>query len=115
MPELFREESAAVSADDKVRRALDLEAYTVSRDPRVTKVDLAQVGDAVGRAAIASTEGVDAEYARTDAWVVVVTLAVEGDETQTGFSFRSRAGSTSSTRSRSATRRSTARCGCSAP
>jgi PmbA protein len=82
MPELFREASAAVSVDDKVAMALELERYTVSRDPRVTKLDLAQVGDA-----IATTEGVDLEYARTDAWVVAVTLAVEGDETQTGFSF----------------------------
>ena len=88
MPELFSETSAAITTDDKVRRALDLESSTVSRDPRVTKVDLAQIGDAVGRSAIVSTEGVDAEYARTDAWVVVVTLAVEGDETQTGFSFQ---------------------------
>jgi len=88
MPALFHEGSAAITTDDKVRRALDLESFTVSRDPRVTKVDLAQIGDAAGRAAIASTEGVDAEYARTDAWVVAVTLAVEGDETQTGFSFQ---------------------------
>ncbi|HYJ59991.1 MAG TPA: TldD/PmbA family protein [Actinomycetota bacterium] len=88
MPELFREASAAIATDEKVRRALALEAFTVSRDPRVTKVDLAQIGDAAGRAAIVSTEGVDAEYARTDAWVVAVTLAVEGDETQTGFSFQ---------------------------
>jgi len=87
MPEIFREESASVTADDKVAMALDLERYTVSRDPRVTKIDLAQVGDAVSRVAIASTTGVDVEYARTDAWVVVVTLAVEGQETQTGFSY----------------------------
>ena len=87
MPELFRAESAAITADDKVRMALDLERYTVARDPRVTKVDLAQVGDAVSRVAIASTTGVDLAYERTDAWVVAVTLAVEGDETQTGFSF----------------------------
>ena len=87
MPEIFREDSASVSADDKVRMALDLERYTVTRDPRVTKVDLAQVGDAVSRVAIASTTGVDVEYARTDAWALAVTLAVEGEETQTGFSY----------------------------
>jgi PmbA protein len=87
MPELFRAESAAITADDKVRMALDLERYTVARDPRVTKVDLAQVGDEVSRVAIASTTGVDLAYERTDAWVVAVTLAVEGDDTQTGFSF----------------------------
>lgn len=88
IPELFDAGSAVVSADEKVRRALDLEAYTVSRDPRVTKVDLVQVGDAVSRVHLASTTGVDAAFERTDAWAVVVTLAVEGDETQTGFSFR---------------------------
>ena len=43
--------------DDKVAMALELERYTVSRDPRVTKLDLAQVGDAVSRVAIASTDG----------------------------------------------------------
>ena len=87
MPELYRAESASIAADDKVRMALDLERYTVSRDPRVTKVDLAQVGDEVSRVAIASTTGVDLSYERTDAWVVAVTLAVEGEETQVGFSF----------------------------
>ena len=54
----------------------------------MTKIDEAQVGDAVSRVAIASTTGVEAEYARTDAWCLAVTLAVEGDETQTGFSYR---------------------------
>jgi PmbA protein len=87
MPELYREESASISVDDKVRLALDLERYTVSRDPRVTKVDVAQVGDQVSHVAIASTTGVDVAYERTDAFVVAVTLAVEGDDTQTGFSF----------------------------
>ncbi len=88
IPELFRGDSAGVATADKVQMALDLERRLVSTDPRVEKVDLAQVGDAVSRVAVASTAGVDAEYARTDAWVVAVTLAVEGDETQTGFSYR---------------------------
>ncbi|MGZ8629876.1 MAG: TldD/PmbA family protein [Actinomycetota bacterium] len=88
IPSLFREDSAQVATEDKVQMALDLERRLVTSDPRVTKVDLAQVGDAVSRVAIASSAGVNAEYARTDAWVVAVTLAVEGDETQTGFSYR---------------------------
>ncbi|HVF08182.1 MAG TPA: TldD/PmbA family protein [Actinomycetota bacterium] len=88
IPELFRKDSADVPTADKVQMALDLERRLVSTDPRVAKVDVAQVGDAVSRVAIASTSGVDAEYARTDAWVVAVTLAVEDDETQTGFSYR---------------------------
>jgi PmbA protein len=88
IPELFREASAAVPTEEKTRLALGLEARAISRDPRVTKIDEAQVGDAVSRVAIASTTGVEAEYQRTDAWCLAVTLAVEGDETQTGFSYR---------------------------
>jgi PmbA protein len=88
IPELFREASSAVPTEEKTRLALGLEARAISRDPRVTKIDEAQVGDAVSRVAIASTTGVAAEYRRTDAWCLAVTLAVEGDETQTGFSYR---------------------------
>ena len=88
MPELFRADTAEVTPDAKVQMALDLERRAVSVDPRVTKIDAAQVGDAVSRVAIASTAGVAAEYRRTDAWCVVVTLAVDADETQTGYSFK---------------------------
>ncbi|MGZ4152431.1 MAG: TldD/PmbA family protein [Actinomycetota bacterium] len=87
IPALYREDQAAIPADRKVALALDLERRAVSIDPRVTRIDAAQIGDAVSRVAIASTTGVQAEYARTDAWCVAVALAVEGDETQTGFSF----------------------------
>jgi PmbA protein len=88
MPELFDERTAAASTDHKVALALDLEARTIGSDPRVTKVDTARFGDEVSRVAIASTNGVRAEYSRTDAWCVTVALAVDGEETQTGFSFR---------------------------
>jgi PmbA protein len=88
IPELFREESAAIGPDRKTGLALALEHRAISRDPRVTKVDEARVGDAVSRVAIASTTGIAAEYARTDAWCLAVTLAVQGEETQTGFSYR---------------------------
>jgi PmbA protein len=87
MPELFSADQAEIPAERKVSLALDLERRAISLDPRSTKVDLAQVGDAVSRAAIASTTGVVAEYARTDAWCVCVAIANEADDTQTGFSF----------------------------
>lgn len=87
IPSLYREEQADVATDRKVALALELERRALSIDPRVTKIDTAQIGDAVSRVAIASTTGIAAEYARTDAWCVVVALAVEGEETQTGFSF----------------------------
>jgi PmbA protein len=87
MPELFIADQAEIPAERKVSLALDLERRAISLDPRSSKVDLAQVGDAVSRAAIASTTGVVAEYARTDAWCVCVAIANEADDTQTGFSF----------------------------
>ena len=85
--ELYREDQANIPTDRKVALALDLERRAISIDPRASKIDAAQIGDAVWRVAIASTTGVQAEYARTDAWCVAVSLAVEADETQTGFSF----------------------------
>src|SRR6202795_4552430 len=88
IPELFRQGAAEVSTDEKVELALALEDRSIGIDPRVTKIDTAQIGDAVSRVAIASTAGVAAEYARTDAWCVVAVLAVDGDETQTGYSFK---------------------------
>ena len=91
IPALYREDQAAVPTDRKVALALDLERRAVSLDPHVTKIDAAQIGDAVSRVVIASTTGVAAEYARTDAWCVAVALAVEGDETPDRVLVRSRA------------------------
>ena len=88
IPSLYRPAQAAMATERKVEVALDLERLAVSADARVTKLEQAQFGDAVSRVAVASTTGVHAEYGRTDCWAVVVALAEEGDETQTGWSFR---------------------------
>lgn len=88
MPELFRDAQARMPIDRQVRLALDLERRATTSDPRVTKVEVAQVADAVSRVAIVSTSGVRASYARTDTWCVAVTLAEAEGDTQTGFSYR---------------------------
>ncbi|MGH2528247.1 MAG: TldD/PmbA family protein [Actinomycetota bacterium] len=88
IPSLYQPAQAAMGTERKAGVALDLERLAVSADPRVTKLEHAQFGDAVSRVAVASTTGVRAEYGRTDCWAVVVALAEEGDETQTGWSFR---------------------------
>ena len=87
LPSLFRDSLAGTSTDRKVDIALELERLATSTNERVRKVDHTEVGDAVSRVAVASTAGVDAEYARTDCWAVVEALAEEGDETQSGWSF----------------------------
>jgi len=87
LPTLFRDSLAGTPTDRKVDIALELERLATSSNQRVRKVDHTEVGDAVSRVAIASTAGVDAEYARTDCWAVVEALAEDGDETQSGWSF----------------------------
>ncbi len=88
LPGLFREGQADLDPERKVRLALDLERSAVSSDPAVTKVEEVMYGDAVSRAAVASTRGVESAYERTDCWCVVSALAERDDEVQTGFSFR---------------------------
>ena len=88
LPGLFRAEQANLDPEQKVRLALDLERSAVSSDPAVTKVEEVVYGDAVSRAAIASTRGMESAYERTDCWCVVSALAERDGEVQTGFSFR---------------------------
>ena len=85
---LFSDALASMPTEAKVALALDLERATTSADPRVRKVEEAAYGDAVSRVAIASTEGLAAEYERTDCWCSAFAMAEDGDETQTGFDFR---------------------------
>jgi PmbA protein len=86
--DLYREDQASLGPERKVGLALDLERAAVSAERDVTKVEETIYGDALSRVAIASTTGVEAEYARTDCWCVVIALAERDGETQTGFSFR---------------------------
>jgi PmbA protein len=87
MPEIFREDQAALATARKVALALQLEQLAVSAHPEVRKVEFASYGDAVSRVAVASTSGGPVEFARTDAWITVSSLAERDAETQTGFSF----------------------------
>lgn len=85
---LYFEEQASMPPERKVELALDLERAATTADPRVTKVEACSFGDSVGRVCVASTTGVAAEFERTGCWCVVVTLAEEDGDTQTGFSFQ---------------------------
>jgi PmbA protein len=85
---LFFDDRAAMSTPEKVRIALDLERVATTTDPRVTKLENCSFGDATARVAIASTQGVAASFRRTGCWAVVVSLAEDAGDTQTGFSFQ---------------------------
>ena len=85
---LFSDALAAMTTADKVPVALAMERLATSTDPRVGKTEAVRYGDAVGRVAIVSTEGVRAEHRATGCWCVVVSLAEQDGDTQTGSSFK---------------------------
>lgn len=85
---LFRRSTVDLEPQRKVSLALDLERAAISTHPDVRRVEEVMYGDAVSRVTISSTEGVDAEYRRTDCWCVVSALAERDGETQSGFAFR---------------------------
>jgi PmbA protein len=82
---IFNAGHAEVSAERKVALALDLEARTRAADPRVTKVETAAYGDAVGRVAIASSAGVQGSYAVTEAYCFAVAMATRDGQSQVGY------------------------------
>ncbi len=88
MDGLFSDALAGMTTAEKVPIALAMERLATTSDPRVGKTEAIRYGDAVGRVAIASTQGVRAEQRATGCWCVAVTLAEQDGETQTGFSFR---------------------------
>ncbi|HJP66291.1 MAG TPA: TldD/PmbA family protein [Actinomycetota bacterium] len=85
---MLRPSQLDVPAERKVQTAVELERAAVSARSEVRKVESVSYGDAVSRAAIASTHGGPLEYSRTDCWVSVHSLAERDGETQTGFAFR---------------------------
>jgi len=85
--DLWRPELLAVSADDKVGFALEVEAATLGADPRVRGVESADYTDFALEAAVASSLGVEASSRRTGCSVYASALAGTEGETQTGFGF----------------------------
>jgi PmbA protein len=59
---LFSESLAGMKTDEKVPIALEMERLATSSDPRVRKTESVRYGDAIGSVAIASNQGVRADY-----------------------------------------------------
>ena len=76
---------STTSIDDKIAMALDLEKMVRSGDPRIRQVDSADYSDYVAEAAIVSSTGVCASYARSGAYVSVEAIASDGVDDQTGW------------------------------
>lgn len=87
LEELIDPAQDEVGPDDKVSFALELERLTRAADARVRTVEEAVYSDSDTTIAIASSNGIEGWYRRTDAWCYSIAIATEGDDTEVGFEF----------------------------
>jgi len=80
--DLWPEHLAEVPTADKVALALQLEAATTGRDPRVQGVRVAMFASSLGEGAVATSTGIRAWGRAGTSYLMVQALAREGDETQ---------------------------------
>ncbi len=85
--ELYRREIEDVPTEDKVALALELEAAVRSADDRITGVESAEYGDAVGEGVVVTTTGIRSAGRESACYVGAYPLAKQGEETKTGFGF----------------------------
>lgn len=76
---------ATTPLDEKIALALELERMVRGGDSRIRQVDSANYSDYVAEAAIMSTTGIRASYARSGAYVSVEAIASDGVSDQTGW------------------------------
>ncbi len=85
--DLWRPEVLAMSSEDKIALALDIERRVLAGDPRITGIRVGAYGDGASAFALASTSGISASARATSASVSVQALAQDGDRTQTGYGY----------------------------
>lgn len=86
--ELWDEALVGLAPEQKVARALELEAAVLGADPRITGVRTAVWSDAAGEAAVVASTGIEAWSRASSGDVAVQALAADGDAadgTQTGY------------------------------
>ncbi|MEY2553212.1 MAG: PmbA protein [Ilumatobacteraceae bacterium] len=84
--DLWSDALADFPTDQKIALAKELEGLTLAVDPRI-RVDDANYADVFSESAVATTTGIRRTGRENGCYVVVSTLADDGDETQTGFGF----------------------------
>ena len=71
--------------DEKIAMAIELEKLVRDGDSRIRQVDSANYSDYVAEAAIVSSKGICAAYARSGAYLSVEAIATDGVSDQTGW------------------------------
>ncbi len=83
---LWRDELANFPTAKKIALATELEKMTLAHDKRV-RVEESSFADVLAEAAVATSTGIAVYGRESGCYVVVSTLADDGDETQTGFAY----------------------------
>lgn len=85
--DLYDESVNNFATDDKIALALELEAITKDRDPRVLLVESVDFADSVGQAAVVNTKGIRVGDQDSGCYVTATVIAGGDDETQIGFGY----------------------------
>lgn len=83
----YREALAAAPTDAKIALVVDLEQRIKGSDPRIRAARYVDYGDSISEVAVATTTGIAIERRAGSCSVSAMSIAGEGDETQTGFGF----------------------------
>jgi PmbA protein len=83
---LFDPDQPAVTPEQKVAFAVELESSTRAQDPRI-RTEEAIYSDSEAEVAIASSKGIASSYVETSAWCYSVAIASDGDDTEVAFEF----------------------------
>jgi PmbA protein len=85
--DLFDAGMAALSTDDKVALAIELERATRAADPRISGIESAEYVDTLYESAVATSTGIASTTRETGCYLAAYALAEADGETQTGFGF----------------------------
>ncbi len=83
--DLWRDELADYSIEDKVAMAVEIEARVLAADSRIVGVRTSTYGDGAGSFALASSNGIRAASRSTSAGIGIQALADDGNQMQTGY------------------------------
>ncbi|MCB1285053.1 MAG: TldD/PmbA family protein [Microthrixaceae bacterium] len=85
--DLYDPRVAAMSPEEKIALAIELEQRVLEGDPRILGVEMAEYSDSIDTAVLASTTGIRSASSETANALIVYSLAGDDDEVTTGFGF----------------------------
>ncbi len=81
----WRPEVLAITAEERIARAIDLESRVLGGHPAISGVRTASYSDSAGASALVSTAGIRAANRSTGVSAMAQALAADGERSQTGF------------------------------